>query len=300
MDFLRVALLLAIVAALAPLWPWVPPTSPSFPVNTAPTAFYEHPPGFRLGLVAMPPSRAAKPAGHGRSYGSRPWENRRTSLPRASAAFSGEGLKSAGAWRPAHPGDGALALTLRLLTRTRNSVPWSPGLRPHSFSNPLRASWLAACPPAGLLRQRPPRPLRREELLRSPIRAAIVREVQRTPGIHYRELARVLGLSNGSLEYHLHLMERANILRPVRTNGRTLCFDAEAPPRPQELIPPGLERDILDRIRGGKLDSIGTIALQLGLSYGQASYHVRQLRDLGLVDARRGNEGLVLAVQREA
>lgn len=293
------ALLFGAAVTMAPVWPWVPPTSPSFRVSTTPTAVYGHPPGFRPGLVTAPPPRIAKPVAHGLSRGCRWWEERRADLPKSSVALSSADLKSASAPRHAHPGYGTPALTPPRHIRTQNPALWSLGLRRHPLSNPLWASWLAPSPPSRFLRQRPSRPHRREELLLNSTRAAIVREVQRAPGIHYRELARRLGLSDGSLEYHLHLMERADIVRSVWTSGRTLYFDAEASLAPQGPILQEPEREILDCIRTGEFDSLRAIAFQLGLTYGEVSYHVQKLRAQGLVGARRGNEGLILSVTQE-
>ncbi len=56
-------------------------------------------------------------------------------------------------------------------------------------------------------------------LLENVNRRDIFRLICSNPGINYRELMRRIGCSNGTISYHLHLMERAGIVR-WRTNGR--------------------------------------------------------------------------------
>jgi DNA-binding transcriptional ArsR family regulator len=66
-----------------------------------------------------------------------------------------------------------------------------------------------------------------EDALELDTRRRIVAHVQRHPGTHMRELQRQLGMSLGTLEYHLHVLVRAGLLSS-REDGRYVRYYVEA------------------------------------------------------------------------
>ncbi len=48
----------------------------------------------------------------------------------------------------------------------------------------------------------------------------ILEQIERSPGIRYRELLRMTGLTNGGLEYHLKILEKSHQVRVDRHDGR--------------------------------------------------------------------------------
>ena len=51
-------------------------------------------------------------------------------------------------------------------------------------------------------------------------KAAILKQIDKNPGIRYRELLRLTGLTNGELEYHLKILERSHKVKVDRHDGR--------------------------------------------------------------------------------
>jgi predicted transcriptional regulator len=51
-------------------------------------------------------------------------------------------------------------------------------------------------------------------------RIVILKQIGETPGIRYRELVRSTGLSNGTLEYHLRILERTHKLKVDISDGK--------------------------------------------------------------------------------
>jgi len=51
-------------------------------------------------------------------------------------------------------------------------------------------------------------------------RIVILKQIGETPGIRYRELVRSTGLSNGTLEYHLRILERTHKVKVDISDGR--------------------------------------------------------------------------------
>ncbi len=51
-------------------------------------------------------------------------------------------------------------------------------------------------------------------------KAVILKQIDKNPGIRYRELLRLTGLTNGGLEYHLKILERSHKVKVDRHDGR--------------------------------------------------------------------------------
>ena len=61
-----------------------------------------------------------------------------------------------------------------------------------------------------------------------PLRSRIITTLDRSPGIHCRELQRRLDAANGTLRHHLDVLVNEDIVTIVPVNGRT-CYYAGAP-----------------------------------------------------------------------
>ena len=52
----------------------------------------------------------------------------------------------------------------------------------------------------------------------------LMKQIEQTPGIRYRELLRLTGLVNGVLTYHLAALERANVIKVIRESRMTRYY----------------------------------------------------------------------------
>ena len=79
----------------------------------------------------------------------------------------------------------------------------------------------------------------RDHAWEHPLRKRILNTLERSPGIHYRELQRQLDAANGTLRHHLDVLinERTVTIMPV--NGRT-CYYAGAPAQVEILAGSGV------------------------------------------------------------
>ncbi len=68
------------------------------------------------------------------------------------------------------------------------------------------------------------------EIPLSPFQRAVVEEVQKSPGIGVRELARQLGRRASSVGYNVRTLSREGILRTERDGTRLRCFTGDEPP----------------------------------------------------------------------
>ena len=91
-----------------------------------------------------------------------------------------------------------------------------------------------------------------------PLRKRILNTLERSPGIHFRELQRQLDAANGTLRHHLDVLvnERSVTIMPV--NGRT-CYYAGAPSQVEILVGTG----VTDQSRAAEMLPVGLSTVQL-------------------------------------
>lgn len=135
--------------------------------------------------------------------------------------------------------------------------------------------------------------LRRNRLLENPLRRQILEAVRKDPGIHHRELLRTLGISNGTLAYHLRTLERGGYIRALTAHGRKLLWAPEAKVDVNSLLLTDRERELLEvlsTLRTARSDELGR---RIGLKPSSVEYHVNRLRALRFVQSFREGHALV-------
>ncbi|MEE2624999.1 MAG: helix-turn-helix domain-containing protein [Candidatus Thermoplasmatota archaeon] len=134
-----------------------------------------------------------------------------------------------------------------------------------------------------------------------PLRSRILRTLERSPGIHFRELQRQLEAANGTLRHHLHVLIKERSVTVVPVNGRT-CYYAGAPAQVEILegtgvtdeataaamLPVGLsgvQRKIVNRLSNSPTPaSQAQLARDLGRSRATVHSAVSVLRHRGIVN----------------
>ncbi|MHB8633240.1 MAG: thrombospondin type 3 repeat-containing protein [Thermoplasmatota archaeon] len=138
-------------------------------------------------------------------------------------------------------------------------------------------------PAAALLFSR----LKEEDLLEHPQRAAIFGVIQASPGIHYQGILRQLSLTRGVLEHHLHILERADLVKAHRWKGTIGYYLAPGPSMAQRtataVLRSPLARRIHTHLRAAPNATVASLAQALGVPYAAVSYHVKRFRDAGLL-----------------
>ena len=91
----------------------------------------------------------------------------------------------------------------------------------------------------------------------NPVRAKIMSTLNRSPGIHFRELQRRLDAANGTLRHHLDVLVTEKSVTTMSVNGRT-CYYAGAPAQVEILIGTG----VTDDARAASMLPVGLSELQ--------------------------------------
>ncbi len=135
---------------------------------------------------------------------------------------------------------------------------------------------------------------------KNPLRMRIMSTLDRSPGIHFRELQRRLDAANGTLRYHLDVLISESSVTTMSVNGRT-CYYSGAPAQVEILIGTGvtddaqaasmlpvglseLQRAIVSRLtRSDAPKSQASLARDLGRSRSAVHSAVGVLRSRGIV-----------------
>jgi DNA-binding transcriptional ArsR family regulator len=126
----------------------------------------------------------------------------------------------------------------------------------------------------------------------------ILKYIDRVPGIRYRELLRLTGLANGTLEYNLKTLERTNRVKVFRQDGRRVGY-----------YPIGFRSDeyqILEHIKNKVAKKIVLFILDNALctfdrilenikkAASTLSWHLKRLSEAGIISITYGHRRLQL------
>ena len=90
-----------------------------------------------------------------------------------------------------------------------------------------------------------------------PVRAKILSTLNRSPGLHFRELQRRMEAANGTLRHHLDVLVNEKTVTIIPVNGRT-CYYAGAPAQTEILLGTGVK----DNNRAAAMLPVGLSELQ--------------------------------------
>lgn len=137
------------------------------------------------------------------------------------------------------------------------------------------------------------------ELLEHPMRRQIHDTIREKPGIHASELTRTLGVGWGTIVHHLDKLERARLVAVRRINNQRCYFEAGGQVNRNDMATVGAVRsgsahEIAQFVASHPMTSQKAMAGHLGMSPALASFHVKKLVQLGVLQkVRRGKETLL-------
>ncbi len=128
--------------------------------------------------------------------------------------------------------------------------------------------------------------LKREEVLDHFVRGQIFGAVQTQPGKTFTEIRTLLGLSNGSLSYHLRMLEVQGFVRSEREGIHKRFFPAEMSRARKEdgVHLSDLQSRLLERLRKDPEATQRDLARDVGVTQQCVSYNLLFLRRQGSVD----------------
>jgi DNA-binding transcriptional ArsR family regulator len=119
----------------------------------------------------------------------------------------------------------------------------------------------------------------------------LIRHIEQTPGIRYRELLRLTGLVNGVLTHHLSSLERANMIKVYREPRVTRYYPVSVSDNESavlKFIRQEPIRQVLLFILEHNMCTFNEIVVHTGKARSTVSSHLKRLREAGIVSIRYG------------
>jgi DNA-binding transcriptional ArsR family regulator len=122
-------------------------------------------------------------------------------------------------------------------------------------------------------------------------RVLLMKHIEQTPGIRYRELLRLTGLVNGVLSYHLSALERANVIKVNRESRITRYYPVNISDKESSILKFVRHepiRQILLFILEHDMCTFNEIVDHSGKAPSTVSLHLKRLRGAGIILVRQG------------
>ena len=122
-------------------------------------------------------------------------------------------------------------------------------------------------------------------------RVLLMKNIEQTPGIRYRELLRLTGLVNGVLSYHLSALERANVIKVNRESRITRYYQVNVSDKESAILKFVRHepiRQILLFILEHDMCTFNEIVDHTGKAPSTVSSHLKRLRGAGIILIRHG------------
>jgi DNA-binding transcriptional ArsR family regulator len=122
-------------------------------------------------------------------------------------------------------------------------------------------------------------------------RVLLMKNIEQTPGIRYRELLRLTGLVNGVLSYHLSALERTNVIKVNRESRITRYYPVNVSDKESAILKFVRRepiRQILLFILEHDMCTFNEIVDHTGKAPSTVSSHLKRLRGAGIILIRHG------------
>jgi len=130
--------------------------------------------------------------------------------------------------------------------------------------------------------------IHKHEVLDNKTRYALHGLILENPGLHYNEIIREFGLTNGVAAYHLHVLEREGFLRAVRDGTLKRFYSVTTKvPQDRRLTPDQLRESIVRLVARTPGINQREIVSELGIGRTATGYHLKAMVDEGILESSR-------------
>jgi predicted transcriptional regulator len=127
--------------------------------------------------------------------------------------------------------------------------------------------------------------LKRKDILDHFLRGQIYGYIKVHPGEHYTSIKNNLQLNNGTLTYHLDVLEREGLIISKPKGSRKIFYPVGMKVPDNGLH--AIQEDILERVNESPGMSISDLARLMGISRQLTNYHIKKLVEGGRIDIER-------------
>lgn len=129
-----------------------------------------------------------------------------------------------------------------------------------------------------------------KEALQNPQRAMLYGFVRGNPGVHLKKLSEEFGMKTSSILWHVRKLEAAQLVRSERANGFRVFYPTEGGmavklvSRASTALQNHNARALFEVVDSRPGASAPDLAAQSGIPAGTVRWHLRKLKDFGLVE----------------
>jgi DNA-binding MarR family transcriptional regulator len=131
--------------------------------------------------------------------------------------------------------------------------------------------------------------IQKEDVLDQFVRGQIFGFIKSNPGVHYNEIMRKLDMKNGTLSYHLHMLEKTRMIKSRKERYRYRAFYPTGMkfPKRERYRLTELQMAIIKIIKQNKGINQKEIAKKLDEQHQTINYNVKILQQAGIINLRR-------------
>jgi len=133
------------------------------------------------------------------------------------------------------------------------------------------------------------------------IRKKLMEIIKNKPGIHFREILREADIAMGELEYHLHVLEKMEIISKVTNTYYTRYYPAyelgTEEKKTMSLLRQEMLRDILLFIIQEENPGHGDIAKEFKLVKSSVSFYIDKLLKYGIIEKEKSGRQVFFRVK---
>lgn len=131
--------------------------------------------------------------------------------------------------------------------------------------------------------------IQKEDVLDQFVRGQIFGFIKSNPGVHYNEIMRKLDMKNGTLSYHLHMLEKTRMIKSRKEQFRYRAFYPTGMkfPKRERYRLTELQMDIIKTIKENEGITQKDIAKKLNEKHQTINYNIKVLQQAELIHIRR-------------
>jgi DNA-binding transcriptional ArsR family regulator len=131
--------------------------------------------------------------------------------------------------------------------------------------------------------------IQKEDVLDQFVRGQIYGYIKTNPGVHYNQIRRGIDVKNGTLSYHLRVLEKTELIKSRREGLRYRAFYPTGMkfPKKERFRLTELQIDIVNTIKQYPSISQKTIAKKLGKKPQTINYNIKVLEQAGIIEVKK-------------
>ncbi|MDK2948287.1 MAG: hypothetical protein PWQ63_1447 [Methanolobus sp.] len=146
--------------------------------------------------------------------------------------------------------------------------------------------------------------INKSNMMTNSCREIVFNTIKFMPGISFSEIVRESGINRGTLRYHITIMEKEKLIESHKIKGKLSFFSNDKKYNEKEktlisTLKNDINYKIIDEISKCHSLNNNSLADKLGVSPSTASWHVKKIRDMGVIEVNKEGKNNVYTINPE-